>query len=154
MKGRELNGYSEKEIVFIFNLGILALFLISSLIPTGKAEAAWTGWQKVQGNCEVRVWTDYSTYTSKATSVDVQAQSRNCPKLNYQMDIWEIDSTGYDVMSTHITPVTGYFSYLTPVKKLYLNRLPYSTKAKVRVLVHGSGIPYTALWSNNIMIYR
>src|SRR5699024_12344287 len=99
------------------------------------------------------VSTDYSVYTSSATSIDVQAQSSNCSRMDYQMDVWGIDSTGYDFMIHSINPATGYFSYLTPVKKLYLSPLDYSTTAKVRVLVDGPNGNH-AVWSNNIMIYR
>ncbi|MFD2657582.1 hypothetical protein [Gracilibacillus thailandensis] len=132
---------------------ILLTVLAFNFSSIETSAATWSSWQTVSGSCKVRVSTDYSVYTSNATSVDVQAESTNCPRMDYQMDIWGIDSTGYTFMIDAINPTTGYFSYRTPVKKLYLSNLTYSTQAKVRVLVDGpSG--NKAVWSNNIMIYR
>ncbi|SET49199.1 hypothetical protein SAMN05421676_10587 [Salinibacillus kushneri] len=141
-----------KNFKFLFALAII-LFTSMSLLPNNASASSWSEWQTVTGDCQVRVWTDYSVYTSNATSVDVQAESRNCPQLDYYMDVWGTDSTGYEFMIRSIDQVTGYFSYLTPVKKLYLDDLNHSTQARVRVLLTGS-VPNTAVWSDEIMIYR
>ncbi|MDX8047145.1 hypothetical protein SH601_14225 [Gracilibacillus sp. S3-1-1] len=138
------------KVVISFLLLVPLFFSFNSLETSA---ATWSNWQTVSGSCKVRVSTDYSTYTSRANSIDVQAQSSNCSRMDYYVDVWGIDSTGYDFMIDSISQQTGYFSYLTPVKKLSLSKLNYSTKAKVRVLVRGPK-GNVDVWSKNIMIYR
>lgn len=76
-------------------MGASALLIAgSTFICSPKAEAAMSSWQTVQGikGCEARVWTDATTYTRKATSIDVYAQTNGkCGTLNYRMGVTTLD---------------------------------------------------------------
>ncbi|TKD70759.1 hypothetical protein [Pseudalkalibacillus hwajinpoensis] len=106
-----------KKIVSFLMIGLISVL---TFLPMNQAEAAMSSWQSVYGisGCEVRVWTDYSAYTSSATTIDWYAESRDCPKLNYEASVDSYGSTFVDTPT-----LKGYFSYRTPIKSFYLRDL-------------------------------
>ncbi|MEK5390741.1 cell wall-binding protein [Margalitia sp. FSL K6-0131] len=87
-----------------------------------KAEAATSGWQSVYGvsGCKVRVWTDYSAYTSSATTIDAYAETNGqCGRLEYKAFRAQ-QSESFSSYSSE--SYSGYFSERTPIKSFNLNK--------------------------------
>ncbi|MGN7311440.1 hypothetical protein ACTHQ4_10080 [Alkalicoccobacillus gibsonii] len=121
-------------------VGILAVSF-SLGFSTNSAEAATSSWQKVPGagsSCQVRVWTDASTYTTRATTIDFTLEQKgNCGNLKY------IAGFNPDGLSSFTAPNTdGNFSFKTPVKKLSLNHSLFKGSQR-------SGWVEASLWKNN-----
>lgn len=111
---------SKSKLLLSFSL---ALICCLTLLPQGKAEAAYGSWSRVTSTCEVRVWTDYTTYTSSATTIDAFAELKgSCQKYDYKMYVQVYGFAGA------ISPVqTGWFSSRTPTKYFNLNQLKGSS---------------------------
>ncbi|MEK5390740.1 hypothetical protein NSQ59_10280 [Margalitia sp. FSL K6-0131] len=103
----------------IFTVFISSIFLIA---PQNKSEAATSSWQSIKGvsGCQVRVWTDYTTYTSNATTIDSYLESNGqCGKLDYEGMVAQQNGTE----NFHSkTMYSGYFSNKTPVKTFNLDQ--------------------------------
>lgn len=101
---------------------VMALVTVCSLgmLPTNKAEAATSPWFSVPSagsGCQVRVWTDYDTYTATATTVDTYAETNGkCGTIYYSAFVE--DAYSWISSETH----TGYFTSRTPTKKFYISK--------------------------------
>lgn len=80
-------------------------------MSTGKAEAAWSGWQ-TKGGYTVKVYTDASTYTSRASSIKWRMKKKGSSKLYYKAYICKWINRGLFSGGS----VTGYFKVSTPLK--------------------------------------
>lgn len=91
-----------------------------------KAEAARTPWVKpyfASSACKVRIWTDATTYTKRAKTVDFTVeQNGKCGKLKYEATLIPI---GVDFFKT--SQAFGTFSRITPIKKLSVD-IPFYKK--------------------------
>ena len=98
-----------KSLVMILPL-VLVMF-----VTTNQAEAATSSWQSVSGvsGCQVRVWTDATTYYKSASTVDWYAQTNgSCGTLNYAASLKH--------PSQNITQILdGSFSNQTPTNLLH-----------------------------------
>jgi len=103
------------------------LFGVSMAIFLGfspqNASAAWSSWQSFDGfkqGCKVRVYTDATTYTRNAKTVDVKAeQNGNCGTIYYNMFLsWK----GYPHTGLGENTPTGSFSSVTPLKSITIIR--------------------------------
>ncbi|MFT0803697.1 hypothetical protein VSK91_20160 [Bacillus swezeyi] len=100
----------KKIMMFLIVVGITTLF--GFFATTGTAEAVWSGWQ-IRNGYTARVYTDASTYTTRASTVDWKIQKRGSAKLYYTAHIYKWTSSGlYSGGSA-----TGYFKSSTPIKK-------------------------------------
>ncbi|MEY8750766.1 hypothetical protein [Alkalicoccobacillus gibsonii] len=136
-------------------VGILAVSF-SLGFSTNSAEAATSSWQKVPGagsSCQVRVWTDASTYTTRATTIDFTLEQKgNCGKLNY--------SAGFhpDDLSSFYTPTsTGSFSFKTPIKTLSLSHSLFKGSqhtGRVHAILTKSGKEVGYAHSNKITTHK
>lgn len=111
---------------------VLSLVIIGGfLLPTGNADAAWSGWKSASafGNtCEVRVYTDLTTYTKVANTVDTKAETRGtCSRIYYTMSIPDPRIAWGGIGETY----TGYFSSSTPLKKININDVDSQVQTKV-----------------------
>ncbi|MGE7997530.1 hypothetical protein ACQKOF_02380 [Lysinibacillus sp. NPDC093190] len=102
------------------------------LLPAVPAQAAWSDWQSVSkagSGCKVRVYTDATNYSAKATTVDAKAESNGkCGTLYYDMRLtW----MGSDSMSHDIT--SGSFSSNTPTKSLKIGDVYENEKTYIRL---------------------
>ncbi|MDA7027879.1 hypothetical protein PJ311_14985 [Bacillus sp. CLL-7-23] len=106
-----------KKIVKLLVVSVVVLVSFTFL-NSGHAEAAVSSWQKpkwASSGCKVRIWTDATTYTKRAKTVDFTIeQNRKCGKLYYDANLRPV---GYPIWTPSPT-VTGYFSRITPIKKL------------------------------------
>ncbi|MDP0484150.1 hypothetical protein [Bacillus subtilis] len=102
---------------------ITTLLIIStSFAFDSTAEAATSSWQTVNGvkGCKVRVYTDASTYSKRASSIDTYAETNGkCGTLNYRMGVTTRD--GEWNLGNYF--IKGSFSKRTPIKKFYFSKL-------------------------------
>ncbi|MBC1209313.1 cell wall-binding protein [Listeria booriae] len=96
---------------------LMLILIVATLVFSGfalptKADAALTGWKNVKTGGQVRIYTDYTTYTSKATSVDTYIQSNGKTGTLYYSGI--INSGEQSGANS----ITGSFSSQSPVKQL------------------------------------
>ncbi|KML05222.1 hypothetical protein [Rossellomorea marisflavi] len=109
---------------------VMKLFVVFALTIGGffsvvgsNAEAASSngGVIKVNGGkCEVRMYTDYYTYSKSASTVDAYATGKGtCPTLYYTMSVKYGDS-GHNASSQKHT---GSFSKQTPTKAFSISRI-------------------------------
>ncbi|MCY8544177.1 hypothetical protein P9D53_15510 [Bacillus haynesii] len=104
--------------VIISTALLLSVSSIVFLFDT-KAEAATSSWQKIEGSCYGRVWTDATTYTKRATSIDAYAEIKGkCGKLNYRMLAGTRDGEYYIGGPTF----KGSLTKRTPIKKFYFSK--------------------------------
>ncbi|MED3649139.1 cell wall-binding protein [Heyndrickxia sporothermodurans] len=104
---------------------LLALTLLISsglfIFPNGKAEAATSSWQSVTkiSGCKVRVWTDYTIYTSNADTIDSYLESNgHCGRLEYEgMSAQQNENANFYSKNRF----NGYFSNRTPIKRFNLD---------------------------------
>lgn len=132
-----------------FTKNFLAMFMFIVTIIGGfftvssKAEAANYGpWLSVSGysGCQVRAVTDYSSYSSTATTVDAYLESNgSCPQMNYtQFNVGD----GYGIISKE--NYSGYFSNRTPTKYFYLSNFdsrnwnPVTASVEAQITVGGT----------------
>ncbi|WP_051129448.1 hypothetical protein [Bacillus subtilis] len=116
---------------------LFSFLLVSSVVLFGsneKAQAAtYSGWQHPYGfnkSCKVRVITDASTYTKRATTVDAKVeQNGNCGKLYYRMYLAyknaKFGSIGDDQ--------TGEFSSSTPWKSFSIRSVKQTQTTSIHV---------------------
>ncbi|WP_272032911.1 hypothetical protein [Oceanobacillus kimchii] len=109
-----------KKKLLILTFAFFAIFFFG--FDKDEADAATHSWQKFPkagSTCEVRAWTDYLTYTKRATSVDFYLESRgNCGRLDYFGTPTILKGGNYDISPG----ASGYFSFKTPVKRAILNK--------------------------------
>lgn len=99
----------KKIMMFLIVVGIT---FIGFFVTTGTAEAVWSGWQ-IRNGYTARVYTDASTYTTRASTVDWKIEKKGSSKLYYTAHIYKWMNTGlYSGGST-----AGYFKSSTPIKK-------------------------------------
>ncbi|MCY7925431.1 hypothetical protein P9D81_12995 [Bacillus haynesii] len=114
------------------SLGVLISFIF---LNPNNAQAATSPWQKVSGAgsaCKVRIWTDATTYTKRAKTVDFTIeQNGKCGKLYYTAIL---APDRYFVSAPY---VDGYFTSKTPIKKLSVDIFNFrsldTTRARVEV---------------------
>ncbi|AEB23360.1 MULTISPECIES: hypothetical protein [Bacillus] len=138
-------------------MGASALLIAgSTFICSPKAEAAMSSWQTVHGikGCEARVWTDATTYTRNATSIDVYAQTNGkCGTLNYRMGVTTLDGE-YNIGDFSYK---GSFSNKTPVKKFYFSKLlkpGFKERWQVNVELYKGGKMKDAVQSKTIYVEK
>ncbi|MFE4024481.1 hypothetical protein ACFXPZ_45235, partial [Streptomyces sp. NPDC059101] len=97
-----------KNLFFSFvsdiNLGVLVL--------PDCASAAWTGWNNRHGH-SIRVWTDATTYSPSASTIDYKAEKKGSKRLYYKAILYKWSDKGL----IHTGRVgSGSFTGSTPVK--------------------------------------
>ena len=104
---------------------ILSVSLIAGglMLPTEKADAAWSSYQKAGDafgtNCKVRVYTDLTNYTSVANTVDAIAQTNGQCSGTIYYDMYIPDPL---VPSGFIgSNERGAFTKQTPTKYFNIN---------------------------------
>ncbi|WP_055737415.1 MULTISPECIES: hypothetical protein [Bacillaceae] len=109
----------KKKVLFLS----LLLFLSLGFAKSDIAEAAMHPWKKLPqagSTCEVRAWTDYLSYSTRATSVDFYLESRgNCGTLSYIANA----NIRYNGLNAVSSTETGSFSFRTPIKKARLHTI-------------------------------
>lgn len=103
---------------------ILSVSLIAGglMLPTEKADAAWSGYQDAEAfgeNCQVRVYTDLVTYTSVANTVDAIAQTNGDCSGTIYYDMYIPDPLTPSAFIGNNEP--GAFTSQTPMKKFNIN---------------------------------
>ncbi|MDA7026251.1 cell wall-binding protein [Bacillus sp. CLL-7-23] len=103
-----------------FSIIVTLIFsTVLCLIPNEKAEAAMGKWQNVEKGCKVRIWTDATTYTKRATSIDWYAETNGrCGTLKYDARIF---IRGERYVWYH--NLSGSFAKRTPTKKFLLSKV-------------------------------
>ena len=143
----------------ITNFLVLSFAVIVSFIfiNPANAEASTTSWKKVSdlgSSCKVRIWTDATTYTKKAKTVDFTIeQNGKCGKLHYEAWLKPLG------LYTYVSPnVSGSFNYKTPIKKLSVDIPLYKKQGRDSVvnvqLWNTSRYIYPDVWSNVIHIHK
>lgn len=116
---------------------LFSFLLVSSVVLLGsneKAQAAtYSGWQHPYGfnkSCKVRVITDASTYTKRATTVDAKVeQNGSCGKLYYRMDLAYKNANFMSIGDIQ----TGYFSGSTPWKSFNIRSVKQTQTTSIHV---------------------
>lgn len=104
-----------KKITYVLMAAVIALLGMFSATPS--AEAA-TG---SAGACGVTVWTDATTYSSSATTVDWRAYGSNCGTKYYVAQVYEIRSDGQPYAIGVLS--TGYFASSSPEKSFSISTI-------------------------------
>ncbi|MBH0170410.1 hypothetical protein [Fictibacillus sp. 18YEL24] len=101
-------------------ISFFSLAFILTFTSTFKVNAATGSWHNTTiSGCQVRVWTDYSRYTSSATSIDTYAETNGkCGTIDYKAAIYV---TGEGRVSS---VQSGYFANRTPIKYFYFSNMP------------------------------
>ncbi|KFM92593.1 hypothetical protein [Bacillus paralicheniformis] len=141
---------------------MFSFLLVSSVILFGsneKAQAAsYSSWQHPYGfkkSCKVRVITDASTYTKRATTVDAKIeQNGNCGKLYYAMYLADRNSNTFSIGNGK----RGEFSHSSPWKSFSLRSVHKTQSTTVQVyLFHkknsDENVETPSAWSKTIKIY-
>lgn len=116
---------------------LFSFLLVSSVVLFGsneKAQAAtYSGWQHPYGfnkSCKVRVITDASTYTKRATTVDAKVeQNGNCGKLYYRMYLAYKNANFGSIGDDQ----TGEFSSSTPWKSFSIRSVKQTQTTSIHV---------------------
>ncbi|WP_416722962.1 hypothetical protein [Bacillus stercoris] len=140
---------------------LFSFLLVSTVVLFGsneKAQAAtYSGWQHPYGfnkSCKVRVITDASTYTKRATTVDAKVeQNGNCGKLYYIMYLAYKNANFGSIGDDQ----TGEFSSSTPWKSFSIRSVKQTQTTSIHVHLSkkknsGYGDEPRA-YSKNIKIY-
>ncbi|SDB87782.1 hypothetical protein [Shouchella lonarensis] len=137
-------------------ISVLTLALSASLVPD-TAEASTGPWISAPGagsGCKVRLWTDATTYTKRATTIDFTVeQNGKCGEVTY----WGAFEHDGKRGGKYYGYVKGSFKKKTPVKKIKISALGVSGKATgiVSVGVNKKGKGQVAwLNSDRLTIYR
>ncbi|AYJ76181.1 hypothetical protein BSP7_065 [Bacillus phage BSP7] len=87
--------------------------VILGFVSVPKAEAAWSGWQSLTTGYTGRVYTDATTYTSRASTIDWKVEKKGSSKVYYTAKLYKWNNNGlvYTGQSAG-----GYFFYSTPLK--------------------------------------
>lgn len=132
-----------KKLIRSFTALTLLLLGISFTFNDLKVKAATSSWQSVTGisGCKVRVWTDYTAYTSSADTINSYLESNGyCGRLEYENMIAQQEGNANFYSRDRYS---GYFSNQTPTKLFNLNNFTgkfYSTTdVKVYALVWKDG---------------
>ncbi|MFE5206808.1 hypothetical protein [Bacillus cereus] len=95
---------------FIFDL--VAVITLGVLVLPESASAAWSGWQNRNGH-SIRVWTDATTYSPSASTIDYKAEKKGSKRLYYKAILYKWSDKGL----IHTGRVgSGSFTGSTPVK--------------------------------------
>ncbi|ATH91511.1 hypothetical protein [Bacillus glycinifermentans] len=96
---------------FIMLLVVAGITFTGMFVSTGKAEAAWSGWQTRSGYT-AKVYTNAAAYTTKDHSIKWRIKKRGNKKLYYKAYICKWINRGlYSAGS-----VSGSFKSTTPIK--------------------------------------
>jgi hypothetical protein len=131
----------------------LSAFLMVALLMVvgafGNSASASTG---PTGSCGVSVYTDATTYSTSATTVDWKAsKGSTCGTVYYKMRIFQVGDGSVDIGYQ----TSGSFSSSTPLKSVYIsdikNRTPYPGSGaetyKIVVYLYSSSSYTTSLGS-------
>ncbi|MEC1652034.1 hypothetical protein P9D74_13940 [Bacillus vallismortis] len=91
---------------------ILSILLTGLLTFTSPASAVWSGYQTSK---KVRVYTDATTYSTRATSVDWKAQKTTAGRVYYSAMLIRTDNYSNSGVQR------GYFTSTTPMKRFSLS---------------------------------
>ncbi|WP_345805695.1 hypothetical protein [Bacillus subtilis] len=97
-----------KKIIFAL---VAVITLGVTVLPEGVS-AAWSGYQTSK---KVRIYTDATTYSTRATSVDWKAQKTTSGRVYYSAMLVRTDN--YSNSGAH----RGYFTSTTPMKRFSLS---------------------------------
>lgn len=92
---------------------VLLILCAGVLAFTSSASAAWSGYQTSK---KVRVYTDATTYTTRATSVDWKAQKTTSGRVYYSAMLIRTDNY------SNSGAQRGNFTSGTPLKKFSLSK--------------------------------
>lgn len=136
-----------KKILLAGILALTGMFSLGSM----DAEAAYGSWKSVKqggSNCKVRIWTDYTTYTASASTVDYKIYNNgSCSNLKYKSSL-EVNVAGGSVALSGYH--TGNFNNSSPVKKFSLSPLKNYNYNSFGAQV--SAHLYTSSLSNSTMV--
>ncbi|MEH6861520.1 hypothetical protein [Bacillus velezensis] len=96
------------------SLVIAATLLTGTIALTPQADAAWSGWQTEKFGHKARVYTDATTYSSSATTVDWKAEKKGGATLYYTAGVYKKRSSG-GLTDTGLVQ-RGSFKTSTPLK--------------------------------------
>ncbi|PSA91504.1 hypothetical protein C6370_18410 [Bacillus atrophaeus] len=91
-----------------------AALLMGAAAVAPSASAAWSGWQTETFGHKARVYTDATTYTSKATTIDWKAEKKGSSTLYYTAGVYKKRSGG-GLTDTKMVQ-RGSFKTATPMK--------------------------------------
>ncbi|MCY7895121.1 hypothetical protein [Bacillus vallismortis] len=91
---------------------VLLILCAGVLAFTSPASAAWSGYQTSK---KVRVYTDATTYSTRATSVDWKAQKTTSGRVYYSAMLIRTDNY------SNSGAQRGYFTTTTPLKRFSLS---------------------------------
>jgi hypothetical protein len=107
----------------IKKFGIMLMMAVTLIAGFGidKASAGWSG----VGACGVQIYTDATTYSTSATTVDWKAQkpSTQCGTVYYKMRILQVGDGTADIGYQ----TSGYFSSATPLKYVSISTIKSMT---------------------------
>ncbi|QFG05359.1 hypothetical protein 022DV001_47 [Bacillus phage 022DV001] len=93
-------------------LSAVVMSAVLAVIFPYEASAAWSGWQNRNGY-SIRVYTDATTYTPKASTIDYKAEKKGTVRLYYKAILYKYTSKGL----IHTGQVgSGSFTSSTPFK--------------------------------------
>ncbi|HEQ3553565.1 hypothetical protein ACX3X3_13545 [Bacillus subtilis] len=110
-----------KKIIF----ALVAVITLGVTVWPESASAAWSGWQNRNGY-SIRVYTDATTYTPRATSIDYKAEKKGSSRLYYKAILYKYTNSGL----IHTGRVgSGSFTSSTPFKSFSVSsvRREYGT---------------------------
>lgn len=130
----------------------LALLLMAVVMMAGIGISNANAATGATGSCGVSVWTDATTYSTSATTVDWKASkpSTTCGTVYYKMRIYQVGDGSVDIGYQ----TSGYFTTSTPIKSVYISdiksRTPYPSSPatyKLVVTLYSSSSYTTSLGS-------
>lgn len=106
---------------------ITAALLTSFTTLAPQADAAWSGWQTEKFGHKARVYTDATTYTSSAKTVDWKAEKKGAATLYYTAGVYKKRSGG-GLTDTGLVQ-RGSFKTATPLKSFSVKSIRGKTGA-------------------------
>ncbi|MGG0052145.1 hypothetical protein [Bacillus atrophaeus] len=107
------------------SITILSIVFAGVLAFTSPASAAWSGWQTEAFGHKARVYTDATTYTSKATTIDWKAEKKGSSTLYYTAGVYKKRSGG-GLTDTKMVQ-RGSFKTATPMKSFNVKTIRNKT---------------------------
>lgn len=106
---------------------ITAALLTGFIALAPQADAAWSDWQTEKFGHKARVYTDATTYTSSAKTVDWKAEKKGAATLYYTTGVYKKRSGG-GLTDTGLVQ-RGSFKTATPLKSFSVKSIRGKTSA-------------------------
>lgn len=106
---------------------ITAALIASTAALAPQADAAWSGWQTEKFGHKARVYTDATTYSSSAKTVDWKAEKKGAATLYYTAGVYKKRSGG-GLTDTGLV-ARGSFKTATPLKSFSVKSIRGKTGA-------------------------